>query len=104
MSFPAIETVPASARSTPASILRVVLLPAPSGPTRPKISPAAISKLKPSTAGEPANDFRSAETTIVGGISMRSQVEDGVDRHARFQLVRRVLEVDLDAVHHPDPL
>ncbi|MGA8642104.1 MAG: hypothetical protein WB650_09385 [Candidatus Binatus sp.] len=38
--------VPASGASTPARMRIVVVLPAPSGPTMPKISPGATSKLR----------------------------------------------------------
>ena len=45
-STPEIVAAPASASSTPASIRMVVVFPAPSGPTMPKISPAFTSKLR----------------------------------------------------------
>ena len=38
---------PPSGRITPASMRMVVVLPAPSGPTRPKISPRSTVKLRP---------------------------------------------------------
>src|SRR5688500_9836917 len=42
--------VPPLGSSSVQSILIVVVLPAPFGPSRPKISPARMSKLTPSTA------------------------------------------------------
>ena len=42
--------VPASGSRSPMTHSSVVVLPAPFGPSRPKISPSAISKLTPSTA------------------------------------------------------
>jgi hypothetical protein len=47
---PAIRTVPASRRKTPATIEIVVVLPAPFGPSRPYVSPGAMAKPTPSTA------------------------------------------------------
>jgi len=38
-SIPSITMVPLSGRITPASMRMVAVLPAPSGPTKPKISP-----------------------------------------------------------------
>ena len=48
----------------PASMRRVVVFPAPSGPTSPKISPGRTSKLSESTAWIPGNSFVSPFATI----------------------------------------
>ncbi len=40
-------------RNWPVSTLMVVVLPAPLGPRKPKISPASTSKVTPSTARRP---------------------------------------------------
>ena len=47
---PAISAVPADGRSSVASIRSVVVLPAPLGPTRPKISPSSTIRSMPATA------------------------------------------------------
>ena len=47
---PSTRASPAVGYSRPDSILSVVVLPAPLGPRKPTTSPAAISKLIPSTA------------------------------------------------------
>ena len=47
---PLIRTSPASGFSRPAIMPTVVLLPAPLGPSRPTISPAATLKLTSATA------------------------------------------------------
>src|SRR6266516_1262043 len=49
-STPSTTTVPASGRSSPVTMLRVVVLPAPFGPTRPKKQPCGTSRLSQSTA------------------------------------------------------
>ncbi len=49
-STPRIVRRPASGRSSPVAIDRVVVLPAPFGPTRPKNEPAGTSRSMPSTA------------------------------------------------------
>src|SRR3954452_16739245 len=50
MEIPSIRASPAVGRRTPASMRRVVVLPAPSGPTMPNSSPLPTSKLTPATA------------------------------------------------------
>jgi hypothetical protein len=49
-SFPMTVTRPPVARASPASTLIRVVLPAPLGPSRPKNSPASMSKLTQSSA------------------------------------------------------
>src|SRR5258706_11446413 len=56
-SLPSSWIEPASARSWPLTILKVVDLPAPFGPISASSSPAATSKLTPSTARLPPNDL-----------------------------------------------
>ncbi len=50
MSMPSMRIEPASGLSSPSMALSVVVLPAPLGPRRPKISPSLISRVTPSTA------------------------------------------------------
>ena len=47
---PSISACPADGRSRVASIRSVVVLPAPFGPTRPKISPGSTARSRPATA------------------------------------------------------
>src|SRR5215207_7407715 len=55
--------VPPLGSNSVQSILIVVVLPAPFGPSNPKISPARISKLTPSTATCHSGGERSAEVS-----------------------------------------
>ena len=48
--MPSMTMLPASGRITLANMRMAVVLPAPSGPTSPKISPGRTEKLKLSTA------------------------------------------------------
>ena len=52
----------ASSGSTPVTRLKIVHLPAPFGPIRPRISPARTSKLTSLTATRPPNSLRTART------------------------------------------
>src|SRR5574340_1346159 len=87
----------------------VVVLPAPSGPTRPKISPGDTLKVIRSTAVTPPNDRVSPSARIAAGdsgLATRSPARTrrlpeqslGIGRHARLELKRRVRDVDLDPV------
>ena len=49
-SIPSIRIVPDRGVSSPSIALNVLVLPAPLGPSRPKISPRAISRLSSETA------------------------------------------------------
>src|SRR6185437_4841019 len=55
--FSANRISPSSWRSCPHTQLNNVVFPAPFGPTRPTLSPAATSKLMSCTAWIPPNDF-----------------------------------------------
>src|SRR6188472_3163143 len=54
-------TEPASGASRPTDRLTDVLLPAPFGPSRPRISPLRTASERPSTATVFPNDFRTLE-------------------------------------------
>src|SRR5215208_5855969 len=58
------RALPCDGFSSPASMRSVVVLPAPFGPRKPKISPRSTRKLRPSTAGTPPNVRVSASTSI----------------------------------------
>jgi len=57
MSNPATVAVPSVGRSTVVSISIAVVLPAPFGPSKPKISPSSILRFKWSTAVSFPNFF-----------------------------------------------
>src|SRR2546426_8341273 len=87
---------------TVASRRSEVVLPAPSGPTRPNSSPRPTSRSSRSTAVTPANLLRRPRTemalTASGGKSRYLQVQHGVGRHARLQDLVAVADRDLHAV------
>src|SRR5713101_3517650 len=63
-SMPATSTCPSSAVRSPSRISTVVVLPAPLGPSRPKISRSFTRKEMPSTATRLPYRFRNPSTTI----------------------------------------
>src|SRR5579871_6946819 len=91
---------------TPASMRSVVVLPAPSGPTRPKTSPVAAVKPRRSTASVPAKRLvRPPAATAGSAMGPRGLERDRrVGRHAGLELVPGVLDVDADAVDERHPL
>ena len=72
MEWPATAASPPLGRSRQLSMEMVVLLPAPLGPRRLKISPSAMSKLTPSTASTPLGGSyclrRSLTSTMLTGL------------------------------------
>src|SRR3954451_8993545 len=75
-SYPARVAVPPVGRSTVQRMRMVVVLPAPLGPSSPKISPGLASKLTPSTAWtrprrRSRNDFLRFSTTIMSVVRGR---------------------------------
>ena len=68
-SAPCTDTDPPSGRSSPVTIDRVVVFPAPFGPTIPKMLPAGTDTLMWSTATVPPNRFTSPETTSTTSLS-----------------------------------
>src|SRR5688572_19272070 len=115
-SRPRTSTVPASGWWRPSIISIVVDLPAPFGPSRPKISPGATSKLIPSTALTGAFGYRLTRSftstagvvirVLHGGDELQQELSDdrglrriGVDRgHRRVELADRT---DLDQRQPP---
>ena len=69
-SYPATMAVPPLGRSAVDSILNVVVLPAPFGPKRPRISPGLHSKLTPSQARIVPNLLVRPIALIIWGISL----------------------------------
>src|ERR1039458_364165 len=126
-SKPATRALPSVGSSSPQSRRSVVVLPAPSGPTRPKISPWATDKSRWSTAvSSPKRRVRpvvsmmgcmallkfpftaryitTVPTAPYGRGSDLLQHDLGIGRHVRFQLVPRIVHFDFDAVHQLHPL
>src|SRR5579884_1722426 len=61
------EARPASGRSRPVVMRRVVDLPAPFGPTSPKKAPAGTTRLRSTTAGFRPKDLRRPSMRTAGG-------------------------------------
>src|SRR6478609_4855526 len=109
--MPSTSASPEVGRSTPASMRRVVVLPAPSGPTRPNSSPRPTSKLTPATAVRSPN-ARVRPSTRRRGSAIGSSPyrrfdlrQPDVGRQAGLELVGGVLEnAHLDGVDELDPL
>src|SRR5438045_94496 len=66
-SRPAMRSAPALGGKTPARIRIVVVLPAPLGPRKPTISPAATSKEMPRSASTAPKDLVSSRTAMAAG-------------------------------------
>src|SRR5687768_6512964 len=62
--MPRTLTSPLSGARRPSRISTVVVLPAPFGPSKPKISPGATSKLTPSTAWTDPYALRTSPTRM----------------------------------------
>src|SRR5215469_3007280 len=65
-SYPASEAPPEVGRSSVASILIVVVLPAPFGPRKPKISPGATVNVTPRTASIGPKRLTRLRTSMIG--------------------------------------
>src|SRR5580704_2301736 len=124
MSQPETVARPLSGGSTPASMRIVVVFPAPSGPTRPKISPECTSKLRSCTARTGPKLFPSATTSMAGRLSaarsaaVRSMdvpcgiatpfplvnLNADVGGHARLEFEIRIVDVDLHEINESDAL
>src|SRR3982750_1172975 len=111
MEIPSIRASPEVGRRTPASMRRVVVLPAPSGPTRPNSSPRPTSKLTPATATRSPN-LRVRPSTLRRGSATTLSLcrhlhlrQPDVGRQAGLELVGGVLEdAHLDGVDELHPL
>src|SRR5208283_4087247 len=111
-SQPAMVIEPASAGMMPAIIRSTAVLPAPSGPTKPKISPAATSRVRSSTAMDPSKRLVSPRIWIVSlGMNRhrhlplrRGQIDQSIGGHSGFELVLRIVDVDFDPINQRHPL
>ena len=70
MSCPRIVAVPPVGRSRQQSILMVVVLPAPFGPSREKSSPSSMDRSMPSTATKSSNDRDNPTVWMAGLIAL----------------------------------
>src|SRR5205823_991866 len=78
----------------------VVVLPAPSGPIRPNISPRSTDSESASTAVvEPYRFVTRSSTMAAMGPDSPLQWNVGFDRHARFQHAAAVVDGNLHAIH-----
>src|SRR5713101_9929261 len=75
--WPQIMTVPVSGVTTPRIMSRVVVLPAPFGPSRATRSDERIVRSTPSTAGTPRNAFCRPRATRTSSTSTRSDCATG---------------------------
>src|SRR6516165_7457796 len=82
--LPAMTTSPALARSRPATMRNVVVLPQPEGPKRQTTSPAETERLKSLTAVNAPKCLVTPLSSIVdiGGLSL-----DGSERDAAQELI-----------------
>src|SRR3989338_4476313 len=100
MFLPSIVPVPEPGVRIPQSIRMMVDFPAPSGPTRPNISPERTSRSTPSTECTSPNDRESGVVTLTGpgnsaGVIRPDSRNKRVCRHPGFQHTPRVLDFDL---------
>src|SRR5664279_3978395 len=87
-SRPRARASPALGASTPQSMRMVVLLPAPLGPRKPKISPFSTSKVSSDTAVKSPNRRVRPRTSRTGSAMADSRVGQGVQEdvlHARLR-------------------
>src|SRR5277367_4346311 len=73
MRAPSSRISPASGTTAPAMLLNRLVLPAPFGPIRPRISPSCTSKLISTLAATPPNDLLTRSTSSSGGIVRSSR-------------------------------
>src|SRR5690348_5306186 len=81
ISSPRKRTEPALGLSAPAIRLKVVLLPEPFGPIRPRISPSATSKETFLTARKPSKSFVSPSTLSTYWLLESDQITVGIAGH-----------------------
>src|SRR5687768_13937781 len=99
-SFPRTRTCPASACSSPQHKRIDVVLPAPSGPITPNISPRRTSRDSSLTATVSPYRFVTASKEMTVSMSGdRVQRDFGFHRHARFENALRVVDRHPHAVN-----
>src|SRR5215831_6055555 len=103
-SRPQVSTRPSCTGSRPSTVRSVVVLPAPSGPMRPNISPRATSNEISRTAWISPYDLTSRTTRTRGSDIPCLPLEPRLCGHAGLEEPVRVVEPDLDAVDELHPL
>src|SRR5688500_5885873 len=88
--MPHTSTLPLSGSRRPMMHSRVVVLPAPFGPSSPKISPSWISKLTPRAAWIPPYRLRRSRTMTFAGMT-----ENVAGLHSAGHLHQLVVRVDV---------
>src|SRR5277367_4536423 len=107
---PATVISPLSGTRIPANMRNMVVLPAPSGPTRLKISPGRTEKLRSRTATtspklrlSPRTSIALELDSIARNLSISfAQIDGGVGGHSRLEFAIGIVEVDLDPVDEGD--
>src|SRR5271157_5640178 len=105
-SWPATRALPPVGCISPQSIRRVVVFPAPSGPTRPKISPRAIVRSRWSTAVSAPKRRVNPWISMMGASPVIASIQHDlrIRRHIGLQLALGILQFDLHPVHQLYPL
>src|SRR5882724_11925944 len=96
----------------PHSMRMVVDLPAPLGPRTPKISPLFTESDTSRTATSDPNRRDRCSVSMIPGMALRPRrlgghgftIERDERRHARVQLLARIVDADSDAHHQVDAL
>src|SRR5688500_9176912 len=98
--FPMTQASPPVGSITPVNSRIVVVLPAPSGPTRPKISPCPTSKVRSVTARIAPNDLlnRASLMATIGSLRPVRESDPRISRHTGLEFHFRIRDSDLDAV------
>src|SRR5271168_3764313 len=108
---PATVISPLSGTRMPASMRNIVVLPAPSGPTRLKISPGRTEKLRSRTATtspklrlSPRTSIALELDSIARNVSVRFvQIDGGIGGHPGLEFAIRIIQVDLDPIDQCHP-
>src|SRR6185503_4186993 len=102
MSNPPTSAVPAVGGSSVTSIRINVDLPAPLGPSSPKISPSSTVKLMPSTAVKSPNFFTMLRTSIAFFMSSHANTNGHTHVEADLQVRLRLRNRQLHVCRHPN--
>ena len=94
--LPSIKILPEVGRSTVESMLIVVVLPAPLGPSSPKNSPVPIVKERSSTAVKLPNFFVSSRTSIILRLSVLFLFRD--QQCQISGIIRDLIDISVDSL------
>src|SRR5262245_37145969 len=98
-STPATSALPAVGVMRPHSMRMVVVLPEPLGPSMPKISPASIEKLMPSTAVSAPKRLTSPSTAMTGGMALLRGADPRFGGQPGLERAAGRVDRDLHAEH-----